>query len=136
MEVILFQDPQTSDGKLQDGGQKEVCNVKVGSGDSSLMAAFWHPFSQQMRDASKNGVYRLGWVMLIPEGAGKFKLSSGAGSAVTQTFGDEASSLRSGLSADIASLSSVYGKTLQEKLKQSFAMGSLTTLHHVMVLAT
>ena len=100
IEMVLLEDPQTKDAKLQDGGQKEVCNVKVGSGDSSLMAAFWHPLSEQMKDASKNGVYRLDWVMLIPEGAGKFKLSSGAGCKVSQSFGDGATLLRSSLSAD------------------------------------
>ena len=67
-----------------------------------------------MKDASKNGVYRLDWVTLIPEGAGKFKLSTSAGSKVSQSFGDEAALLRSSLSADITSLSPAYGRSHEE----------------------
>ena len=65
-------------------------------------------------DASNTGVYRLDWVMLIPEGAGKFKLSTGPGSKVSQSFGDEAALLRSSLSADITSLSPAYGRSHEE----------------------
>ena len=129
IEVVVLEDPQTRDAKLQDGGHKKVCNVKVGSGDSSFTAALWHQLSSQMKDASKNGVYRLDWVTLIPEGGGKFKLSSGAGCKVSQKFGEEADGLRTSLSADITSLSPMYGKSHVEKVQQSFSTGSLTTLH-------
>ena len=132
IEVVLLEDPVTKDVTLQDGGKKQVCNVKVGSGDSSLNAAFWHPLSEQMQSASKNGVYRLDWVMLIPEGAGKFKLTTGAGSEVSQSFGEAATAARSNLSENTTSLSTVYGRTREEKLKQPFSAGSLTTLHHIM----
>eukprot|EP00435_Cladocopium_sp_Y103_P049826 s1794_g15.t1 len=100
IEVVLLEDPVTKDVTLQDGGKKQ-------SGDSSLNAAFWHPLSEQMQSASKNGVYRLDWVMLIPEGAGRFKLTTGAGSEVSQSFGEAATVARSNLSENITSLSAV-----------------------------
>ena len=132
LEVVLLEEPVTKDATLQDGGKKQVCNVKVGSGDASLSAAFWHPLSEDMKGAFKNGVFRLDWVMLIPEGSGKFKLTTGAGSNVTQIVGVDASAARAGLSENITSLSPIYGRTHEEKMKQNFSVGSLTTLHHIM----
>ena len=134
MEIVFLEEPVIRDATLQDGGKKQVCNVKVGTGDCSLNAAFWHPLSEQMQGASKNGVYRLDWMMLITEGGGKFKLTSGAGSAVRQTFGDEATKARASLAENITSLSPVRGRSREEKLKQTFSAGSLTTLHHIMYL--
>ena len=134
MEVVLLEDAVTSEAKMQGGGTKRVCNAKVASGDCSLNAAFWHPLSEDMATASKNGVYRLDWMMLIPEGPGKFKLTSGSGSLVQQQVGDVAETTRGKLAVaeDIKSLSTPYGRSREEKLKQMFSGGSLTTLHHIM----
>lgn len=134
MEVVLLEDAVTSEAKMQGGGTKRVCNAKVASGDCSLNAAFWHPLSEDMATASKNGVYRLDWMMLIPEGPGKFKLTSGSGSLVQQQVGDVAEATRGKLAVaeDIKSLSTPYGRSREEKLKQMFSGGSLTTLHHIM----
>ena len=95
---------------------------------------FWHPLSEDMATASKNGVYRLDWMMLIPEGPGKFKLTSGSGSLVQQQVGDVAEATRGKLAVaeDIQSLSTPYGRSREEKLKQIFSGGNLTTLHHIM----
>ena len=134
MEVVLLEDAVTSEAKMQGGGTKRVCNAKVASGDCSLNAAFWYPLSEDMATASKNGVYRLDWMMLISEGPGKFKLTSGSGSVVQQQVGDVAEATRGKLAVaeDIKSLSTPYGRSREEKLKQMFSGGSLTTLHHIM----
>eukprot|EP00438_Fugacium_kawagutii_P007268 Skav211173 [mRNA] locus=scaffold1363:250458:252107:- [translate_table: standard] len=134
LEVVLLEDAVTNEAKIQGGGTKKVSNAKVASGDCSLNVAFWHPLSEDMATASKNGVYRLDWMMLIPEGPGKFKLTSGSGSVVQRIFGDEAEVVRGrlGVVENITSLSAVYGRSREEKLKEKFAGGSLTTLHHIM----
>ena len=134
MQVVLLEDPVTSEAKMQAGGTKKVCNAKVASGDCSLNVAFWHPLSEDMASASKNGVFRLDWMMLIPDGPGKFKLTSGSGSAVQQQIGDVAEETRQKLAVvdGIQSLSASYGRSREEKLKQMFSVGSLTTLHHIM----
>ena len=134
MEVVLLEDAVTSEAKLQGGGTKTVCNAKVASGDCSLSAAFWHPLSEDMSTGSKNGVYRLDWMMLIPEGSGNFKLTSGAGSSAKQQVGDVADASRGRLASakDIKSMSATYGRSREEKLQGKFSAGSLTTLHHIM----
>ena len=134
MQVVLLEDPVTSEAKMQAGGTKQVCNAKVASGECSLNVAFWHPLSENMTSASKNGVFRLDWMMLIPDGPGKFKLTSGSGSSVQQQIGDVAEEIRQKLAVvdDIQSLSANYGKSREEKLRQMFSVGSLTTLHHIM----
>ena len=134
MQVVLLEDPVTSEARMQAGGTKKVCNAKVASGDCSLNVAFWHPLSEDMASASKNGVFRLDWMMLIPDGPGKFKLTSGSGSAVQQQIGDVAEEARQKLAVvdGIQSLSASYGRSREEKLKQMFSVGSLTTLHHIM----
>ena len=134
LEVVVLEDAVATEAKLQGGGTKKVCNAKVASGDCSLNAAFWHPLSEDMATASKNGVYRLDWMMLIPEGPGNFKLTSGAGSSVQQQVGDVADAARRKLAVadDITSLSTTYGRSREEKLKEMFSGGSLTTLHHIM----
>ena len=70
--------------KFREVEQRECAMPRWRAGDCSLNAAFWHPLSEDMATASKNGVYRLDWMMLIPEGPGKFKLTSGSGSLVQQ----------------------------------------------------
>ena len=122
MQVGLLEDPVTSEAKMQAGGTKKVCNAKVASGECSLNVAFWHPLSEDMASASKNGVFRLDWLMLIPDGGGKFKLTTGSGSAAHQLAEVD----------DIQSLSAIYGRSRDEKLRQMFSVGSLTTLHHIM----
>jgi len=136
MEVVLHEDTVTSEAKIQGGGTKRVCNAKVASGDCSLNAVFWHPLSEDMATASKNGVYRLDWMMLIPEGPGKFKLTSGSGSLVQQHVGDvaEATRGRPVITEDIQSLSTPYGRSREENLMQMFSGGSVTILHHIMYL--
>ena len=63
MQVVLLEDPVTSEAKMQAGGTKQVCNAKVASGECSLNVAFWHPLSENMTSASKNGVFRLDWMV-------------------------------------------------------------------------
>ena len=80
MQVALLQDPVTK-AEMQAGGTKKVCNAKVAGGEQlecGVMA------SEDMAWASKSGVFRLGldWMMLIPDGPGKFKLTPGSGSSV------------------------------------------------------
>ena len=56
-----------------------------------MSAAFWHRLPEEMATASKNdSVFRLDWMMLIPDGPGKFKLTSGSGSSVQQQAGEVA----------------------------------------------
>ena len=68
------------------------------------------------------------------DGPGKFKLTSGSGSEVQQQIGDVAEETRQKLAEvdDIQSLSAIYGRSRDEKLRQMFSVGSLTTLHHIM----
>ncbi len=87
MQVVPLEGALTSEAKMQAGGTKKVCNAKVASGECSLHAAFWHPLSEDMAMASKNGVYRLDWMVLIPEGPSKFKLTMGLGSSAQQQSG-------------------------------------------------
>ena len=56
------------------GGTKPVANLKVATGATVMAAAFWDSQAQQMGAAKVGQVYRIDWVMLKPEGNGKYSL--------------------------------------------------------------
>ena len=128
----------TEEGQAQErtvaaGKTKPVANLKMATGDTTMSAAFWESSASQMSSATLQQVYRLDWVLLKQEGAGKYSLSSVAASTLHLEKGDVASAVKDALAApaDMVSMSTQYGVTYDDKMKKPFAQADLFSLEEV-----
>ena len=114
------------------GTSKKVCNLQVASGDKAMSAAFWdEELATQMSAATAGQVFRLDYFTLVPEGNGCYKLTSNTASRVALQDGAGAEAVRAGLSAKVDTMSAVYGKSRDDKMKEQFQQVSLIMVHHV-----
>jgi hypothetical protein len=112
------------------GVMKPVCNVNVATGNKDMSAALWGALAAQMAAATLGQVYRFDWMMLKPEGEGKFSLQSVTSSKLCLVEGQQADALRDNLAdaSKMESMSAVYGRGREDKLKEPCSQGSLTTI--------
>ena len=114
------------------GTSKKVCNLQVASGDKAMSAAFWdEELATQMSHATAGEVFRLDYFTLVPEGNGCYKLTSNTASCVELEAGAGAEAVRAGLSDKVDTMSAVYGKSCDDKLKEKFQQVSLIMVSHV-----
>ena len=114
------------------GTSKKVCNLQVASGDKAMSAAFWdEELATQMSHATAGEVFRLDYFTLVPEGNGCYKLTSNTASRVELQAGAGAEAVRAGLSDKVDTMSAVYGKSRDDKMKEKFQPVSLIMVSHV-----
>ena len=115
------------------GVSKLVANLKVATGKKDMAAAFWEDLAQQMGEASTGQVYRLDWMILKPEGAGKCSLGSTAMSSVALLEGDTASAVGNNLAVatDRETMSATYGQSRKDKMKKAPCHSDLFTLETI-----
>ena len=114
------------------GEQKKVCNVCMASGDKSMDTAFWGAeLAEQICQMPKGTVCRLDWMILIPQGDGKFKLTSTRASTITKQEGPQADAVTNNLAQNIQNMSPVYGRSRLQKLTDQYSQGSLSMVDHL-----
>ena len=117
---------------------KAVCDMKVATGNTDISVALWEGLAAKLSTATAGQVYRFDWMMLKPEGAGKFQLTSMASSKVWLVEGQQADALRDNLAdaSQMQSMSSSYGRSREDKLKDACSQGSLTTIRDLLSLTS
>ncbi len=112
------------------GGAKPVANLKVATGKTTMAAAFWESLAQKMGSATVGQVFRIGWVMLKPEGPGKYSLGSVSGTTVELLEGAQATSVSDNLaeSSAMVSMSTSYSLSYEDKMKKPFGKAICTRL--------
>ena len=115
------------------GGTKPVANLKVATGATVMAAAFWDSQAQQMGAAKVGQVYRIDWVMLKPEGNGKYSLGSVSATSATLQAGDEAADVSASLadSTAMVSMSTSYSLSYEDKMKKLPCQGDLFALDNI-----
>ena len=118
--------------EVSPGMKKPVTNLRISLHDKAMSAAFWGPeLASCMSGASVGEVYRIDWIMAVPEGVNNVKLSSTTGTSVRKLEGAEADTVRTGLAACPTSMSAVYRKSRQEKLDEEVSRANLSLVEHM-----
>ena len=115
------------------GGTKPVANLKVATGATVMAAAFWDSQAQQMGAAKVGQVYRIDWVMLKPEGNGKYSLGSVSATSATLQAGDEAADVSASLadSTAMVSMSTSYALSHGDKMIKPTSQADLFALDNI-----
>jgi hypothetical protein len=130
LEVAVTEAGDTIERTMPEGGKKLVANVKVATGNKEMAAAFWEGMGDVMGKAPVGSCYRLEWMILKPDGPGKYALTSISSSSVHLLEGSEANAISSNLAepGSMQGMSQVYGKTRIDKMKDPVSRGVLLSL--------
>ena len=113
--------------------KKFVANLKMATDTTNMAAAFWENLAEKMGSAKLGQVYRLDWVLLKQEGAGKYSLASVAATAADLEEGEVATAVQDSLAApsEMVSMSTQYGQTYADKMKKPFVQADLFSLEEI-----
>ena len=112
---------------------KPVANLKMATDTTNMSAAFWDSLAEKMGSAKVGQVYRLDWVLLKQEAAGKYSLSSVRATTAEHEEGEAAAAVQDNLAdpSQMVSMSTQYGLTYADKMKKQFAQADLYSLEEI-----
>ena len=111
----------------------KVANLKMATGSANMAASFWDSLAQKMGSAKTGQVYRLDWVLLKQEAAGKYFLNSVAGTAVELEQGEAATAVQGSLAdpSEMVCMSTQHLQTYADKMKKKIAQADLYSLEEI-----
>ena len=115
---------------------KPVANLKMATGSTIVAAAFWEGLAEKMSAATVGQVYKVDWVLIKQDSVGKYSLVSVAATTVELQEGEAATAVQNDLAepSKMVSMSTVYGQTHADKMKQQFAQADLYSLEEIQAL--
>ena len=116
--------------------KKMVANLKMATDNANMSTAFWDSHAEKMGSARAGQVYRLDWVLLKQEAAGRYSISSVTASAVDLEEGDLATAVQDSLAdpSQMVNMSTQYGQTYTDKMKKPFSQADIFALEEIQTL--
>ena len=113
--------------------KKPVANLRMATGTTIMAAAFWESLAETMGAAKVGQVYRLDWMLLKQEAAGKYSLTSVAATAVALEQGEAATALQGSLAdhSEMVCISTRHSQTYADKMKKKHAQADLYSLEEI-----
>ena len=113
--------------------KKCVAHLKMATETTNMTAAFWDDLAEKMSVAKVGQVYRLDWVLLKQEGAGRYALASVPHTTVVLTESEVAAVVQDNLAnpSQMVNMSCQYGQTYTDKMKKPVAQADLYALEEI-----